>query len=412
MSDTGALIPVGEKLKFYREASGRTKVGVAALAGISVDYLHAIEKGSRTPTVPVLYRLASVLRVRVAALLSEPDFEQADPASPWAGGLAAAMIEVSAPAADEPDPDLDALRDRLQSLHATWQQSPNRYSDTLPLLPDLVRDIIATTRMFRLPADAERRREAFRLASDLMLLVRPAAKYVSRPDIALMAGDRGVMYAELADDPVRAAIAKWNLAQSLSTNNEPERVENVALAAADELGPEMRREGAGQRDALATYGMLHMMAAIAEVRQTDWRGALARIRREAEPIARRLGETNSFWTLFGPSNVLAYQVTVQMEAGEGHDALRSADDLDLASLGSVERRASHLLAVARAYEQRGEDASVLLTLMRMEREAPEDLRYRGVGHALVAGLLHRARPSFAPDVRDLARRVRPLAPSV
>jgi hypothetical protein len=356
--------------------------------------------------MPVLYRLASHLGVPVSALFSEPDL--GEPAgAPWAPELARAMVDfgIGLAMSDQPAPDLQALRDRLHALHATWQESPARYSDTAPQLPDLVRDVGQATRAFQSAGEAEQRRDAYRLASDLYLLVRPVAKYLNRPDLALLAADRGVLMAENADDPIRISVSKWNLAQALSSHNEPENVEHVALMAAEELQPETRREGSDQRDALAVLGMLHLMAAISEVRQSAWTTALARIRSEAAPIARQLGETNSFWTLFGPSNVLAYQVAIQAEAGEAADALHTADDLDLAALRSIERRASHLLAVARAHEARGDDASVLLTLLRLEREAPEDLRYRGSAHDLVRGILNRIRPTFAPDARALAGRM-------
>jgi transcriptional regulator with XRE-family HTH domain len=399
----GAEVPVGERIRFYRETSKRSKVSLASRVGISVDYLYAIERGLRTPSMPVLYRLAANLGVPVSALLSEPSFGREDPATPWGPALARALVEV---APDGPEaPDLQALRDRLYSLHRTWQESPNRYSETAPMLPDLVRDITHASRTYRTPAESDQRREAYRLAADLMLLVRPVAKYLNRLDLALMAGDRGVLYAQQADDPIRTAVCEWNLAQALSTHNEAEATEQVSLEAVEALGPEAQREGDDQRDALAILGTLELMAAISSVRQGDLGAALSRIRREAAPIARQLGETNSYWTLFGPSNVTAYLVAVQMEGGEAADALHAADDLDVSTLGSVERRASHLIALGRAHEQRGDDASVLLTLMRLEREAPEDLRYRGGAHDLVRGLLHRMRPTFAQDVRQLAGRI-------
>jgi transcriptional regulator with XRE-family HTH domain len=400
-----AEIPVGERVRFFREASKRTQVSIAARAGISVDYLYQIERGLKVPSMPVLYRLASILGVPVSALFSEPDFGTETPGAPWAPALARAMVDFGTGQAPPEPPDLAALRDRLHAIHATWQESLNRYSDTAPHVPELVRDIGYATRAYQSAGEANLRREAFRLAADLYLLVRPVAKYLGRPDLALMAGDRGVLYAEAADDPVRVGIAKWNLAQALSANNEPENVEHLALMAVDELSPETRREGPSQVDASAVLGILQLMAAIAQVRQSDPWGALSRIRSEALPIAQRLGETNSFWTVFGPANVTAYQVAVLAEAGEAADALRTADELDLSQLRSVERRASHLLAVARAHEARGDDAAVLLTLLRLEREAPEDLRYRGTAHDLVRGILHRVRPTFAPDVRELAGRM-------
>jgi transcriptional regulator with XRE-family HTH domain len=404
MDQTRAVeVPVGERVRFFRETSKRTQVSVAARAGISVDHLYAIERGLRSPSMPVLFRLAAVLGQPVSALLSEPSFGGEDPRSPWGPALARALVDTGWAGPDTPD--LEDLRGQLQALHRAYQETPKRYSVTAPFLPDLVRAITHATRLYRTPGDVERQRDAFRLGADLMLLVRPVAKYLNRPDLALMAGDRGVVYAQQADDPVRIAVCEWNLAQALSTHNEAEATEQVALEAAEALRPETTRDGTGQRDAMAIYGMLEMMAALAQVRQGDLPGAKVRIEREAAPIARRVGETNVYWTLFGPTNVAVWSVDVLTQAGNAAEALHEADRIDVAQLGSIERRATHLLTIGRAHEYRGDDASVLLTLMTLEREAPEDLQYRSGAHDLIRGLLHRMRPTFARDVRQLADRV-------
>ncbi|MBJ7600453.1 helix-turn-helix transcriptional regulator [Candidatus Nephthysia bennettiae] len=402
----GTEIPVGERIKFFREASRRTKVSVAARADISVDYLYMIERGLKVPSTRVLYKLATILGVPVSALFSQPALSDGPLVHPAAPAVAAAMMDFGHIEAGQ-QVDLDQLRDRLASLHSTYQQSPNRYSDTLGLLPDLIRDIGRATRAFTAAGELEQRRQANRLAVDLYLLVRPVAKYLHRQDLMLLAGDRGVFYAEAADDPVRLAVAKWNLAQALSAHNEPESTRDVALTSAEELRPETERSGddRAQTDALAVLGILQLMAAIADVRLGDHWSAMRRIREEALPIARRTGEQNAFWTVWGPANCLAYMVAVQGEVGEAAEALRLAEDLELHSLRSIERRASHLLELARCHEYRQEDAAVLLTLLRLEREAPEDLRYRSASHDLVRGVLNRARPSFAPEARDLARRI-------
>jgi DNA-binding XRE family transcriptional regulator len=402
--EQGTDIPVGERVKFFREASRRTKVSVAARAGISVDYLYMIEKGLKVPSTKVLYKIATILGVPVSALFSEADLGGGPLGHPSGPALASAMMDFGRADPDQPV-DLGRLRERLVSLWSTYQQSPNRYSDAGALLPDLIRDIGQAARAFTTTQEVEQRREAHRLATDLYLLVRPVAKYLNRQDLMLIAADRGVLHAEAADDPVRLAVAKWNLAQALSSHNEPENTQQVALGAAEDLRPETEREGAGQRDAMAVYGILQLMAAIADVRLSDHWSAMRRVREEALPIARRTGETNAFWTLFGPANCIAYMVAIQSEVGEAAEALRIAEDLELHRLGSVERRASLLLELARCHEYRQEEAAVLLTLLRLEREAPEDLRYRSGSHSLVRGVLNRARPSFAPEARELAHRM-------
>jgi DNA-binding XRE family transcriptional regulator len=45
-------VRIGERLKFYRQAKGKTQAVVAGLAGVSEDYLGQIERGLKTPTPP------------------------------------------------------------------------------------------------------------------------------------------------------------------------------------------------------------------------------------------------------------------------------------------------------------------------------------------------------------------------
>jgi hypothetical protein len=65
--------------------------------------------------------------------------------------------------------------------------------------------------------------------------------------------------------------------------------------------------------------------------------------------------------------------------------------------------------MARCYDQRRDDAAVLLHLLEAEREAPEDLRYNTLARELVRGLAKRARPSLSAQVRRLAERMKLFA---
>ncbi|MFC7642643.1 helix-turn-helix domain-containing protein [Streptosporangium lutulentum] len=64
-------IPVGERVQFYRKAQKKKQAVVAGLAGITEDYLSQIERGLKTPAMPLLHRLARVLNVPVSTLLGE-----------------------------------------------------------------------------------------------------------------------------------------------------------------------------------------------------------------------------------------------------------------------------------------------------------------------------------------------------
>ncbi len=111
------------------------------------------------------------------------------------------------------------------------------------------------------------------------------------------------------------------------------------------------------------------------------------------------------WTVFGPTNVALHAVSVEMETGEAAQALRLADDIDVSASPSLERQTTFALEVARCYEQRRDDPGVFLHLVNAESSGPEDMRYNTLARDLVHGLLKRARPTYAPQVRALAARI-------
>ncbi|PRX92130.1 hypothetical protein CLV72_11119 [Allonocardiopsis opalescens] len=111
------------------------------------------------------------------------------------------------------------------------------------------------------------------------------------------------------------------------------------------------------------------------------------------------------WTVFGPTNVQLHAVSIEMETGEASEALRLADDVDATSAASIERQTTFSLEVARCYEQRRNDSGVFVHLLNAEETGPEDLKYNLLARDLVRGLVKRARPSYARQVRALANRI-------
>jgi transcriptional regulator with XRE-family HTH domain len=61
----------GERVRFARKGNHQTQAVVAALSGITTDYLYQIERGKKLPTLPVAMQLAQVLRVPLSSLLDE-----------------------------------------------------------------------------------------------------------------------------------------------------------------------------------------------------------------------------------------------------------------------------------------------------------------------------------------------------
>jgi hypothetical protein len=153
------------------------------------------------------------------------------------------------------------------------------------------------------------------------------------------------------------------------------------------------------------YGSLWLVAVVASVRQGDGWTARDRLREHAWPAAKAAGEGNVMWTVFGPTNVDLHAMSVEMESGDTAEGLSLADRIDVTNAPSPERRTTFYLELARLNDQRRDDAAVLLHLMSAETTGPEDMRYNLLARDPVRGLLKRARPSIAPQVRALAKRI-------
>jgi transcriptional regulator with XRE-family HTH domain len=62
---------VRKRIKVLRDERGLTQAELCELAGISIDAVTRIERGSRIPTLDTLEKLASALQVRVVDLVEQ-----------------------------------------------------------------------------------------------------------------------------------------------------------------------------------------------------------------------------------------------------------------------------------------------------------------------------------------------------
>lgn len=390
---------IGERVRARRTVARRKKTVVAGLTGITADYLYQIERGMKLPTVTVLARLAEVLGVSVAELLGQQSATSNRLSNAAAGEAIYRALTEPTPAKGEAPP-LAELYEQVKQAWRTWQTSPQRYSQLAGQLPQLIIDTESAVQAHQAKAGASSR-QAKGCAADLYCLVRTVTKRCGRFDLSLLAADRAVRAAEAADDALRLAVARWNLAQVLLADGQPEGAEMVAMRAADALRLLMVEGGT---DTAAIYGALLLIGAVAVARQGDTWTAHSRLR-EAAPLAGRTGECNTLWTAFGPTNVAMYAVTLEIEAGEAAEGLRLAEHIEPKHSPSIERRVAFLLDQAKGYEQRRDYATALLLLHTTEREAPEDMQHRPAAHTILRTIITRGRRSVAAEATQMADRV-------
>lgn len=390
---------VGERIRYWRRRNGnRSQAAVAGLCGITEDYLSQIERGRKTPALDVLVALAREIGVPVAALVdSEPPTEQ--PAQRTSSDVAHVLMGYSPPSACGAA-SAEALRERVEEAWRIWQTSPQRYTDTTRLLPALLADVEHAVRVHRSGADIPTRRETLRTAADLYGLLRSYCRRTGRVDLSLLVADRAVRAAEDADDPLRIAAAQWNLGHVLLAQDNPEGAEQVTAQAAEALA-----DVPSGREREALIGALELVRSTAAARRRDWWAARERLEGKVEARARKVGEGNIQWTVFGPTNVRLHALGVEMLAGEAGEGLRRADQIDITRVPSVERQFTFLLDVARCYDLRREDAAVLVHLLDIEQLAPEDLTRSRLARRMVCDLRRRVRPTYRHQVEDLAARL-------
>ncbi|MGH3821711.1 MAG: helix-turn-helix domain-containing protein [Pseudonocardiaceae bacterium] len=390
---------IGERVRARRTAGRRKKTVVAGLAGITADYLYQIERGMKLPTVAVLTKLAEVLGVSVAELLGQELPRSNQPPNTTTGkALYCALVNPMLMTSEVPL--ATEVHARVARAWRTWQTSPQRYSQLAGQLPQLIIDTESAVQAPQAEA-ATSWRHAQTCAADLYSLVRTVTKRLGRCDLSLLAADRTVRAAEIADDALRLSVARWNLAHVLLADGQPEGAEMVAMRAADALRPLIAEGGA---ETAAVYGTLLLMGAVAVSRQGDAWTARSRLR-EVAPLADQTGECNTLWTAFGPTNVAMYAVTVEIEAGEATEGLRLAEQIDYGHSPSIERRVAFLLDQAKGYEQRRNFAAALLLLHAAEREAPEDMQHRPAAHATLRTVITHGPRSVVTEATQLAARV-------
>lgn len=387
-----------ERIKLFRRRAGLTQEQAAQLKGCTASAWRKWESGERQVTsLSDWIEIARILRIRdlyrltglpVGDLPDEPAEHET------VGPIRLAMH--SYVAREDTPVDLGALGRSIEFAWGTWHGSGNRYSQTGPMLPQLVRD----ARRAVAAADGDDRREALRRSADLWHLVRAYGKRIGAADLAMLAADRAGAAAESADDPLYRAAAAWNMANVLSAQG---HVEESASLCSDAIR-DLQHVDDQDPERIALLGALHLLLAIQESRLRGERPALSALG-VAERAAAVTGETTLHHMYFGPTNVGIHRAAVALELSRPGEALRAAEHVDITQSPSVERRHSHYVDMARGYAIGKEDVAALHMLLRADRECPEESRLNVLYRALVRDLLQRESPTTRPELRPLAERI-------
>ncbi len=402
IADDLAHLPFGQRLQRIRERKGKTRPVVAGLVGRSAEWLKAVERGSiQPPRLEMLLRLAEALELRDLADLTGdrqiPMTLGRRAGHPAVPAIREALHDYTLTAADEP-PAVGDLTARLADAWRVWHTSRTQRTDVGRMLPGLIRDAQAATRLY----DGRDRRAAHVVLSEVYALAEQMLSWVCEPQLLWLVADRAMWSAREADDPQAIALAAWVLGNVLRATGEEEHALALARDAASLLTPRLE---SGTDHHRAMWGALQLHAAITSARMGH-EGEALRYLDEGLSAARRLpGGYAHTATVFGVANAELYGLSVRVDLCKSRDAMRQAQGIDPQGVPSVDRQSRLWLEMARSYHQERDHVAAHGALSRCYDTSPDAARCHPLARHIAGDLVDHGGRLIERDARVLAERL-------
>jgi transcriptional regulator with XRE-family HTH domain len=393
---------IASRVLYWMRRRGFTRKLFADRMGKSISWVDKIRSGDRQlDRLSVLQHIADVLDVRLHVLLNSDEAAHAETCPD--GVEIQALQEVlqcydgicGSREFDQP-PDFKRLS---SALHYSWTAfQASNYQAVTRLLPEF---LVVLQQCYRDANDAAIKETAADYLTQAYWLAAEIAFKLGRTDLGWLAADRGIVVAEWTEDLALVGATTRRLVHAFTTSPDTasgRRGVHLVRATARRLEPEL---GAASPALLSAYGALFLKGSIAAAHIQD--ASLSReFNGEAATAARLLGgDRNEQYSAFGPTNVMLHRVSALADMREGGRVVETARQISKNQLAVLpcERRASHLLDVARGFNQWGRRDDAVTLLLHADQLAREEVRCRPLTHQLLLDL-----------VRSYPRGTRPTAP--
>lgn len=362
--------------------AGGSATTLAGLIGMSQAYISQIEAGLReVDKRSTLVHLAEALQVSVADLtdLPGPNFPEYSAAAATVPAIRAALNLIRLNADVEPTRSSAELSRAVEELAALDMRA--QYELLGQKLPDVLLGVYALTEH---GPDEQTRTDALRLMVMAAKCGTFTLKYLRYPDLATIASEVGYAAAVRLGHPAWLGVAEFVRLLSLPSENKT-LTHELALTAADRLQGNL----GSSREAMETYGMLHLSASLVSalcVRPQDAKAHLD----EAAEIAARTGEGSFASMYFGPTNICFWRTAIAVELGEGGRVMELAKDVVADQVPSAVRQASYYTDLGRGLAQnRRHDQEAVTNFIRAELIAPQRVRLNQAVRETVGAMLRR-----------------------
>lgn len=398
-------LPIGRRVAYWRSRRKMSQQVFADRLGKSKSWVDKVERGvRRLDKFSVVYEIADILRIDVQLLLGK-DPERRTDAFNCVDQVEVEEIRAALERYDSLSAYFDAapypppLADLRKAVNHAWlTYQYGRYGMLTRALPKLLRDAQAADAGH----DGDQAREAAHLLGQVYQIASSVLRKLGECDLAWLAADRSMAVAQRADDPLLAGIATTRVCNALVAMGRPRPALELNVRIANRLAPGGGNDASPER--LSVYGMLLLQGAMAAARIGDPVTVDDLIAGANEAATLLGGDQNHYWTSFGPTNLLLHRAAAAVELGDGGRAVETHHGISEPLFNALlpERRAHHLLDLARGYTQIGEVANAGEMLLRGDRLAPSEIRCRPIAHEVMSDVLRRTRGAPPPPVAELA----------
>ncbi|MFK3979763.1 helix-turn-helix domain-containing protein [Micromonospora sp. NPDC050397] len=401
----GEELPIGRRVAYWR---GRRKLSQQVFAdrlGKSKSWVDKVERGERRlDKFSVLLDMAGVLQISVDMLTSQVESTQTVPTTDQID-LDKLRLTLThfAPAAylGTPASPLPVADLRKAVTHAWLSLQHARYDILVRELPTLLGQVQAADAYY----SGGNGEQAASLLGQVYQVTSSALRKLGAYDLARLTAERAISIAVRTGDALRAGTGTTRFANALLAAGHVRQAFEANIVTAHRLAP----DGAtwADRDRVSVYGSLLLQATMAAAHLGD-HTSVRELLREAKVAATTIGkDDNRHWTSFGPTNLQLHAAAAAVELGDGGRAVTINQGLPLRRFGALmpERRAQHLLDIARGHVIEGNLSNGGECLVEADRVAPAEIRTRPVAHAVMAEILRRTPGSPSALVTDLADRM-------
>jgi transcriptional regulator with XRE-family HTH domain len=357
-----------------RAAVGYSQEALAEKLGVDRTTIARWEHGQGKPQPWTRPKLAAALGISVdqlGTLLDNPlpSWAVASPPSPVATPDLAATIASQLPtlrqvldACDMPDDgptrSIGQLRDVVTAV--VGHRLESNYGLLARELPALLSELMRA----RLSCSDSVRGEIAGLLVQAYRAADAVADKYGHYDLSARIIELMRQTAQETDDELVSAAVSYVRTEVFFANGKLDTGRRLLEHAASSMTP------GRSASAAATYGALHMRAAVTAARARQ--PGLARDHlAEAEQAAQRAPEGVYLGTAFGPSSVRIHQVSLGVELGDVGAALTAARNWIPSPAIPAERRSHFYIDVARAHMQAGAHDNARAALFSAQSIAPE-----------------------------------------